>query len=128
MPPKTHPEDAVPRVIIFVSGGVADVLFKPAGVAVSIFDYDTDGADDGDRLSKDPDGQSCCISAWPPSALVAGHKHWPLIKKARRSIEATSSRSWKCPDCQRAVRCSYEALADAGSPYCPDCGVEMALI
>jgi len=36
--------------------------------------------------------------------------------------------TWKCPDCGRTVEHSYEALAEVGTPICPDCDVEMQLI
>ena len=54
-------KDSIPRVIISVSGGAADVLFKPVGVAVTLFDYDVDGVE---NVSKDPDGERCIISHW----------------------------------------------------------------
>ena len=128
MPRKKCREDDVPRVIITVSGGVADVLYKPKGIAISVIDYDVEGSGEDDKLSKDPDGQQCCISQWPASELVAGNKHWPLVKNARRSVATASSRKWKCPDCRRIISCSYETLAEAGSPYCPDCEAEMELV
>ena len=66
-------------VVISVSGGVADVIFKPKGVAVSIFDYDVQGQE---QLGKDPDGQDCCISEWRASKQVIGNRHWPIIRQA----------------------------------------------
>jgi hypothetical protein len=41
MKPNSRDDDAdAPNLIISVSGGVADVLSKPQGVAVTIIDYD----------------------------------------------------------------------------------------
>jgi len=115
-------------VIITVSGGVANVMYKPRGLAISIFDYDVEGSDEGESLSKDPDGQRCTIAEWPESEIVVGNKHWPLVKNASRNLATSSSRKWKCPDCRRIISCSYETLAEAGSPYCPDCEAEMELV
>lgn len=127
---KTAVEDQdVPRIIITVSGGVADVLFKPHGIAVTILDYDVEGEPEtGGRLTKDPDGQLYSAGEWPAAELVIGNKHWPLVKNARCSVTAASSRKWKCPDCRRIVSRSYDELAEAGSPYCPDCEAEMELV
>ena len=69
----------IPRVIISVSGGVADLIFKPPGIAVSIFDYDVQGQE---QSAKDPDGEDCCISEWSASAQVTGNRHWPIIKQS----------------------------------------------
>ncbi|MCY2928040.1 MAG: hypothetical protein NTV86_00820 [Planctomycetota bacterium] len=41
------------HVILSVSGGVPDLVFKPVGIAVTIFDYDAEGEDGAD---KDSDG------------------------------------------------------------------------
>ena len=61
-----------PRVVISVTGGVADVVSKPGGVAVSIFDYDVEGVEPGSaRLAKDSDGRACFLSEWPTSEVVA---------------------------------------------------------
>ena len=113
------------QVIITVSGGVADVLCKPPGIAVAIYDYDVEGSDEGDPgVSKDPDHQLCCVRTWEPSDEVAGCQHWPIIRKAR---EGSYSRSWKCPQCGSKAHCSYEDLAESGSPICPDCDIEMEM-
>ena len=120
---------AVPRIIISVSGGVADVLFKPRGLAVTIVDYDVEGSDESEAgVVRDPEGTLCSMGEWPATKLVIANKHWPLIRQARRSLDSSSSRLWKCPECKRTVRCSYEQLAEAGSPYCPDCESEMNLV
>ena len=44
--------DGPTKVVVIVSGGVADVAYCPRGVTVEIRDYDTDGADD-DKLEED---------------------------------------------------------------------------
>jgi hypothetical protein len=111
-------------VIISVSGGVADIIFKPRGVAVSLFDYDVEGETD---VPRDPDGEPCSIRRWPAPELVLFNEHWPLVKQAPRSIRTDCTRKWKCPDCGHIVRCNYEELAEAGSPYCPTCDREMQL-
>jgi len=49
--------NSIPRVII----SVADVVSKPLGVAVTLFDYDVDGVK---NVSKDPDGERCVASHW----------------------------------------------------------------
>ena len=113
-----------PVVIITVSGGVADVLFKPAGVGVTILDYDVEG---DEPSSTDPDGVQCCISEWPASERIAANAHWPIVKEAICASERPYSRGWKCPACGRTVHCSYEEMAEAGSPYCADCDTEMRL-
>jgi hypothetical protein len=113
------------QVIVTVSGGVADVLCKPPGIAVAIYDYDVEGSDEGDpHISKDPDGQLCCARTWEPSDEVVGCQHWPIIRRAR---EGSYSRSWKCSGCGRTIEHSYEALAEVGSPICPDCDIEMEM-
>ena len=57
------------RVIISVSGGVAEVLLKPAGVEVRILDYDVDGVD-ADRLDHDEHGQPCSIQRYAASQTI----------------------------------------------------------
>jgi len=90
-----HPKHPGLQVIVTISGGVGDVLFKPPGVAVALFDYDVEGCGEGDpAISKDPDGQACCVREWGPADLVTANEHWPAIRKA---LEGSYSRSWKCP-------------------------------
>ena len=116
-------------VILSVSGGVADVILKPKGMAVTIFDYDVEGSGGDDpRISKDPDGHECHISEWPSGEKVTANKHWPIVTQAIHSIEQPYSRQWQCPDCGRVIECSYENLAKIGTPYCADCESEMDLI
>ena len=111
-------------VILSVSGGVADVLFKPAGIGVMLFDYDVEGED---CTSRDPDGRACSISEWLAREEIVENKHWPIIKKAICASKRPYSREWKCPACGRTVSSSYEDLAEVGCPYCADCDTEMKL-
>ena len=130
MPTKNgEPEDPYPQVILSVCGGVADVIFKPRGIGVTILDYDVEGADSPDPLlSQDPDGRDCCIQEWPPDKQVAGNRHWPLVKQSLRSARQLFRRQWQCPGCGRKANCSYEDLAIAGTPYCADCDQEMEMV
>lgn len=113
-------------VIITVSGGVADVLFKPSGVAVALYDYDVEASDEDDPgISRDPDGQPCCLREWGAAGEVAGCRHWPVVQQA---VEGSYSRPWKCPDCGWTVDCSYEDLAEAGSPICLHCDSAMEML
>jgi len=121
--------DSRPCVILSVSGGVADVMFKPAGIGVIIFDYDVEGADTGsDRIERDHDGADCCISEWPASEPVIAKEHWPIVERVRFASIATCCHKWKCPTCGRQVESSYEELAEVGAPYCSDCDSEMEMI
>ena len=127
MPKKTkHQHPPSLQVIVTISGGVGDLLFKSQGVAVAMYDYDVEGSDDREPgISKDPDGQLCCIREWELSKEVVGSKHWPIIKKAR---EGCYCRTWKCPDCGRLIEHSYEALAEVGTPICSNCDTEMEML
>ena len=70
MKPNSRQHDTgAPSLIISVSGGVADVLSKPRGAAVTIFDYDIDGVDDM-CLDRDPDGNKCIFGHWPFDKIV----------------------------------------------------------
>lgn len=123
---KKNPSPPNLQVIVTISGGVGDVLFKSPGVAVALYDYDVDGADENEPgVSRDPDGQLCCIREFDPSEEMVGSENWPVIKKAR---EASYCRTWKCPDCGRTIEHSYEALAEVGSPICSECDTEMELL
>ena len=114
------------QVIVTISGGVGDVLFKSSGVAIALYDYDVEGSDANEPgVSRDPDGQLCSIREWNPSEEIVGSENWPIIKKAR---EASYCRTWKCPDCGRTIEHSYEALAEVGTPICTDCDTEMELL
>ena len=59
-----------PRVVLAVRGGVAEVLAKPQGVAVSLYDYDVEGDEDG--VSRDSDGEACRIFNWDEDEEVKG--------------------------------------------------------
>lgn len=64
---------ATPRglqVILTVSGGVAEVLQKPIGVALTLYDYDVE--DGGKGLSRDPVGKTCRLFEWPADEEVGG--------------------------------------------------------
>ena len=114
------------QVIMTISGGVGDLLFKSPGIAVALYDYDIDGSDKNEpSVSKDFDGQICCIRQWEPSEEIVGSENWPIIKKAR---EGSYCRTWKCPDCGRMIEHSYEALAEVGAPICHDCDTEMEML
>ena len=114
------------QVIMTVSGGVGDVLFKSAGVALALYDYDVEGSDEGEPgVSRDPDGQLCCLREWDPSDEIVGSENWPIIKKARNG---SYCRTWKCPDCSQTIEHSYEALAEVGTPICSHCDTEMEML
>ena len=59
------------KVIITVSGGVADVSQKPKGIEVVIRDYDVEGCDEG-LLSKDEDGDQCAEQVWYEDEEIQG--------------------------------------------------------
>jgi len=121
------PAPAVCRVIVTVSGGVADILFKPVGVEVHIIDYDVDGKD-ADRLDRDPDGRLCCIARWDAGKPVTGCTHWPMVRSAARQIRRQSGSRWRCPICQKTATCRQEDLAEAGTPHCADCDRAMQIV
>jgi len=58
------------QVILAVRGGVAEVLQKPIGVALTLYDYDVE--DGGEGLSRDPDGKTCRLFEWRADVEVAG--------------------------------------------------------
>ena len=112
------------EVIISVSGGVADLVFKPRGIAVSILDYDVQGVDEG-RIFKDADGEECIVSRWGPTHEIVAKDHWPIVQTA---MKAQYVRAWNCPDCGKVIHMSYEELAQVGSPICTDCDRHMQLL
>ena len=118
---KNHPELAV---ILNVSGGIADVIFKPKGITLTVFDYDVEGEKDLDR---DADGQECCIMEWPASELMVAYENWPIVKAAPTDASACS-RQWKCPDCGKVIDHSYEDLVHVGIPICGDCEIDMEMV
>jgi len=113
------------QVIITVGGGCGDVLFKPAGVAVTLFDYDVDGVE---KTAKDPDGARCTVAHWDTRRKVVSCEHWPIIQQASRDITCHCTRQWKCPSCGRLIDVSYEDLAQAGTPMCTNCDLEMEML
>ena len=58
------------QVILTVSGGVAEVLQKPQGVAVTLYDYDVE--DGAEALSQDPEGKACRLLEWRADEEVPG--------------------------------------------------------
>ena len=85
-----HPPGAL-RVILSVSGGVADVVYEPKGIEVIVFDYDVDGTKEDDpRIAKDPDGQACCILQWPSSEKIVENRHWPIDSLTTGFCQVTS--------------------------------------
>lgn len=70
-------QDHIPHVIIAVSGGVAEVLLKPRGLLVSVYDYDVEG-EEGERITPDPDGHRCCVSQYPAEERVNAQPTWPI--------------------------------------------------
>ena len=117
--------NSIPKVVLSVSGGVADVIFKPIGVAVSIFDYDTDGVE---KASKDPDGERCVISSWTWQEKVISNEHWPIVRQAKHDVTCHCTKRWKCPSCGHIVKCSYEQIVQIGTPHCPHCEIEMTMV
>ncbi len=117
------------RVIVTVSGGVADILYKPVGVEVQIIDYDVDG-EDAERLDRDPDGHACCVQRHAADEKIVSHEDWPMVKSAARRISGNghAKRRWQCPECRHIVHCPDESLAEAGTPLCPDCELDMQMI
>lgn len=113
------------QVIVMVSGGVADLIFKPAGIAVILYDYDVDGVE---KTAKDPDGEHCTVAHWNKRHKVISNQHWPIIQQARTDITCHCTRRWKCPSCSRTVDLTYEELADTGFPICTDCDLEMEML
>jgi hypothetical protein len=113
------------QVIITVGGGCADVLFKPAGIAVTLFDYDVNGVE---KTAKDPDGERCIVGHWDARLKVISNEHWPIIQQAKTDITCRCTRQWKCPSCGRLIDLSYEDLAETGSPMCSDCDLEMEML
>ena len=116
------------QVILTVSAGVVDVLLKPWGVTVTLYDYDIEGAAEGDTgISKDPNGRTCSIRQWDPSDEIVTNDQWPMICNAIRKSRPYTQK-WKCPECGLSVDHSYEALADVGVPVCEQCDIDMEMI
>jgi hypothetical protein len=121
MKPSTEPE-----VIVTVRGGVAELLQKPLGVTVVIVDYDVEGVSEIDpRIFRDTDGNLCSIGRWGSHDEMSNNHHIPIVKE---DINGGYFRLWKCPDCGRTVRVTYEELALVGSPLCTDCDQPMDIL
>lgn len=127
MPKRTKPKNPPSlHVIASVNEGILEILHKPRGVAVTVFDYDIEGSGDHESgRGKDPDGQPCFFSQWPASATIIGDRRWPIVQQAARDTRRLYSRKWACPTCKRTAWLSYEELAAAGTPICTDCDTEM---
>jgi hypothetical protein len=122
---KTKPSTE-PEVIVTVRGGVADVFQKPIGVTVVIVDYDVEGVSETDpRIFRDADGNLCSIGRWQSHDEVSSDSHSPIV---RDDSVCGYFRLWKCPDCGRTVRVTYEELAVVGSPLCTDCDQPMDML
>jgi hypothetical protein len=94
---------------------------------VCIFDYDVDG-EDADRVDRDPDNIPCSMGRWEAQKAVIGCKHWPIVGSAAREVTEPRKQRWQCPRCQRIVHASDESLAEAGTPYCPECDCDMDML
>lgn len=113
------------QVILTINSGVGELLFKPLGVEVTLYDYDVEGSDSkSPGLVRDPDGRRCFITKWSPSQSVLDNGNWPEIKRA---ANGAYSRSWLCNKCNRRIELTYEELAEAGVPICADCDSEMEI-
>lgn len=70
---KAYPDiDLEDKVLITISGGVADLTTKPFGVEVEIMDFDVEGVDaEGDeRCKKDKDGNWYQEMIWESTVKV----------------------------------------------------------
>ena len=47
------------------------------------------------------------------------------VFRALRRIKHQSIQEWQCPDCGRAIDCSYDDPAEVNIPCCTDCDIEM---
>ncbi len=117
-------KDSIPRVIVSVSGGCADVIFKPLGVAVTLFDYDVDGVD---KANTDPDGEQCTVAHWDTRRKIISCEHWPIIQYASHDATCRCTRRWTCASCNHTTDCSYEQIVEIGTPHCPNCEIEMTM-
>jgi hypothetical protein len=118
------PRAAIARVILIVRGGVAETLHKPKGIEIVIFDYDVDGSNPCDH---DPDGHPCNIQSHGAREKILGPAHWPQVKTAASKLNGHPKQRWRCPDCGRTAHQNDESLAEAGTPYCPQCDRDMEL-
>jgi hypothetical protein len=122
---KTKPPPEL-EVIVIVRGGVAEIFQKPLGVTVVILDYDIEGVSETDpRIFRDADGNLCSIGRWQSRDEVNPKHHRHVTKD---DLECGYFRLWKCPDCRRTIKVTYEELAVVGSPLCTDCDQPMDML
>ena len=89
---ETHAADKGNIVILFVRGGVVDMIYKPTGLAVSVYDYDVDGEE---NTTIDSDGESCTIGHWDSQQKVNSHEHSSIITlELDRNSGIVFVRSW----------------------------------
>jgi hypothetical protein len=119
------PRAAAARVILIVRGGVAELLHKPRNVEVIIFDYDVDGSDPCDH---DPDGHPANIQTYNARDKILGPGHWPHIKTAASRLNGHTKQRWRCPQCGRTTHSNDASLAEAGTPYCPQCDCDKEIV
>ena len=119
------PSEDPPQVLLSVSGGVTDVIFKPKGIKVIIYDYDIDGVAE---TQKDPDGADCIISEWPAAEMVINNQNWSIIQDAKHDVTCRGMRKWQCPTCSEVIEVSYEEIIEVGTPHCRHCESEMTLM
>ena len=51
-------------VEIWVEGGLIQDMKLPKGVSAIVRDYDIEGSEDDDRITKDKNGRDCFESVW----------------------------------------------------------------
>ena len=118
--------DHTHHVILTLKDGLLNVLAKPEGIRLTLVDYDVEGEMAASDC-EDPDPATCTLREWSESELVnAEHDAHPLEQV--RSATGEWFCRWKCPDCGLVVRWSYGDLAEAGTPCCTDCDLEMEMI
>jgi hypothetical protein len=119
------PHAATTRVILIVRGGVAELLHKPRNVEVIILDYDVDGSDPCDH---DPDGHPANIQTYNVRDKILGPSHWPQVKTSASRLNGHAKQRWRCPECGRTAHANDESLAEAGTPYCPQCDRDTEIV
>ena len=117
--------DPARHVILTIKNGMFDVLAKPEGIRLTLVDYDVQGEMAGSN-SEDPDAVTCSVREWSESEEVDSEHDAQPLEQVRSATGEWSCR-WKCPDCGFTVNWSYGNLAEAGTPCCPDCDIEMEM-
>jgi hypothetical protein len=52
-----------------------------------------------------------------------------LCERINLGVQGSYSCQWRCPECHQTITCSYDDLAEVGSPYCSDCDdTEMLMV